>query len=128
MLDLISALLIVIGAFLCLSAAVGLVRFPDVYARMHAASKAGTLGIGCLFLSAIFHFSNFPIGVLCLLGIVFFVLTAPVSAHLLARAAYRIGVKSWSGAGVDHLAGRYDKVDHRLTGHPFEGEERDKAS
>jgi len=120
--DLLASLLIVIGAFLCLSAAVGLVRFPDIYSRMHAASKAGTLGIGCLFLAAIFHFADIEIAILCILAIAFFMLTAPVSAHLLARAAYRSGVKSWARDGVDQLAGRYDETDGRLAGHAFEND------
>ncbi|WP_137390300.1 monovalent cation/H(+) antiporter subunit G [Rhodoligotrophos defluvii] len=111
---------IVLGSFLCLSAAVGILRFPDVYARMHAASKAGTLGLGFLFLASTVHFGNLEITIRAAVGVLFFVLTAPISAHLLARAAYWAGVKPWEGAGVDQLSGRYHKETHRLDGYPFE--------
>lgn len=124
--DLLAAFLLAAGGFLGLSAAVGLIRFPDVYARMHAASKAGTLGVSCLFVAAILHFATFEVAILCLLGIGFFMLTAPISAHLLARAAYRAGAKSWPGTTVDHLSGSYDEFRDRLAGYSFESEKSSK--
>ncbi|WP_342642902.1 monovalent cation/H(+) antiporter subunit G [Rhodoligotrophos ferricapiens] len=122
MIELLTAVLIFLGCFLCLSASVGILRFPDVYARMHAASKAGTLGIGFLFAAVAVHFSDVDITIRAVVGILFFVLTAPISAHLLARAAYWAGVKPWAGAGVDHLSGRYHKEMHRLDAYPFDKE------
>ena len=120
MIEIITAILILIGAFLALSASLGLVRFPDLYARMHAASKAGTLGAGCLFAAAAVHFSDTEITIRAIVGIIFFVLTAPISAHLLARAAYWAGVKPHDQSGVDQLAGRYKKEMHRLEPYPFD--------
>ncbi|MGF7160480.1 multicomponent Na+:H+ antiporter subunit G [Rhodoligotrophos appendicifer] len=122
MTDILVALLLLVGAFLCLSAALGVTRFPDVYSRMHAASKAGTLGVGVLFVAVAVQFSDIDITIRALVGIAFFILTAPISAHLLARAAYWAGVKPWSGTGVDHLAGRYKKDLHRLDGFPFDNQ------
>lgn len=83
--------MILVGAFFTLVAAVGLVRLGDVYMRMHAASKAGTLGSGVLLLSIAVHSNELGVITRAIIGVVFFLLTAPVSAHLLARAAYKAG-------------------------------------
>ena len=85
------ALLLLAGALFSLIAAIGIVRLPDLYSRMHAASKAGTVGSGLLLLAVGVHSENLPILARALAGFVFFVLTAPVSAHLLARAAHKAG-------------------------------------
>lgn len=83
--------LMILGALFSLLAAVGLLRLPDVYLRMHAASKAGTMGAGLLF--AAIACIAFDGGVIlrAIAGFVFLLLTAPVGAHLLARAAYFAG-------------------------------------
>jgi multicomponent Na+:H+ antiporter subunit G len=87
------AALIVIGALFSLVAAIGLVRFPDVYTRMHSASKAGTVGSGLLLLAVGIHSGDVATFGRATAGIVFFILTAPVAAHLLARAAHKAGYK-----------------------------------
>jgi multicomponent Na+:H+ antiporter subunit G len=86
-----AGLLILAGAFFAFVAAVGLWRFPDIYSRMHAASKAGTLGSGLVLLALAVHAGDTATVTRALAGIVFFLLTAPISAHLLARAAYVVG-------------------------------------
>lgn len=86
-----SAILMLTGAMFCLIAAIGINRLPDVYTRMHAASKAGTVGSGLLLLAAGLHSADFPIFFRAMVGFVFLVLTAPVAAHLLAKAANRAG-------------------------------------
>jgi multicomponent Na+:H+ antiporter subunit G len=85
------AALLLIGALLTLVAALGLFRLPDLYTRMHAASKAGTAGSGILLLAVAMQSGEVDVWVKCLLAIAFFFLTAPVSAHLLAKAALRAG-------------------------------------
>lgn len=85
------AILLLLGAVLSLVAALGLFRLPDLYTRMHAASKAGTAGSGLLLLAVALHSAGVATWVKCLLAIAFFFLTAPVSAHLLAKAAARAG-------------------------------------
>lgn len=117
--------LLLIGSFFCLSAAVGLIRLPDVYARMHAASKAGTLGVGVLFLAIAVHFTALEITTRALAGIVFFILTAPVGAHVLARAAYFAGVKPCDDTQIDQLSGRYRKGFRKLDGFPFDNADGD---
>ncbi|MDL2403850.1 monovalent cation/H(+) antiporter subunit G [Rhizobium mayense] len=85
------AFLLLAGALFSLVASIGIIRLPDLYSRMHAASKAGTVGSGLLLLAVGVHSQDLPILARALAGFVFFVLTAPISAHLLARAAHVAG-------------------------------------
>lgn len=88
-LDVVGAVLVIIGAMLCLVAAVGLVRLPDVLSRMHAATKPQTLGLLVLLLGLGLTLRD-PKATGLLLVIAFLqMLTAPISAHLVARTAYR---------------------------------------
>ncbi|HWU65048.1 MAG TPA: monovalent cation/H(+) antiporter subunit G [Ensifer sp.] len=82
------SLLLVGGALFSVLAAIGLLRLPDVYTRMHAASKAGTVASGLLLIAAGLGSGDPAILIRAFAGFVFFILTAPVSAHLLARAAH----------------------------------------
>nr|WP_110031890.1 monovalent cation/H(+) antiporter subunit G [Hoeflea marina] len=93
LLTLVSAALVVIGAFFALVASIGLLRLPDVYTRMHAASKAGTMGSGLLLIALAIHAGDTGTMSRALAGVVFFLLTAPISAHLLAKAAYSVGYR-----------------------------------
>lgn len=96
-------LLIIIGSAFALVAAVGLVRLPDFYTRTHAASKAGTLG-ACVMLIALSIFTDdATVAARALAGVVFFLLTAPISAHLLARASYSAGYRLWEGSVHDDM-------------------------
>ncbi|MCD2175580.1 monovalent cation/H(+) antiporter subunit G [Rhizobium sp. C4] len=82
------SILLVAGSTFSVLAALGLLRLPDVYTRMHAASKAGTVGSGLLLMAAGLGSQDPAILVRAFAGFIFFILTAPVSAHLLARAAH----------------------------------------
>lgn len=93
--ELLPVLLIVIGTVFSFLSAIGLIRLPDVYTRSHAASKSTTLGVlFTLFGTFLFflleegHFS-----IRLFLGIFFVFLTAPVSAHVILRSAYRANVE-----------------------------------
>lgn len=97
------AALLIVGAIFSLLAAVGILRFPDLYTRMHAASKAGTIGSGLLLLAAGVHSVDAAILIRALAGFFFFVLTAPISAHLLAKAAHQAGYKLTKLSVVDQL-------------------------
>lgn len=91
------------GALFLLLAAVGVVRMPDLYTRMHAATKATTLGAGCTLLAVAVYFDDFGVTVRALLVVAFIFLTAPVAAHMIGRAAYRIGVPFWHGTKLDEM-------------------------
>ncbi len=92
-LDIVVGLLILVGSAFSLVAALGLLRLPDLYTRMHAASKAGTLGSGILLLAIVVDSQEVAVATRAIAGIIFFLLTAPLAAHLLARAAYMVGVR-----------------------------------
>ncbi|WP_068081398.1 monovalent cation/H(+) antiporter subunit G [Polycladidibacter stylochi] len=112
MIDIIVGLMIVAGACFSCAAGLGLVRLNDVYMRMHAASKAGTLGSGVLLLALGFYASDWSVLTRALAGVVFFLLTAPVSAHLIARAAHKVGYMPCSETVVDKLADAEKKSEN----------------
>lgn len=90
-----------------LLAGIAIIRMPDVYMRMSATTKAATLGVGCILLGMVVYFAEPGIALRGLAVAVFGFLTAPVAAHMIARAAYLIGVPLWEGTLTDELSGRY---------------------
>lgn len=97
------AVLLVAGSVFSLLAAIGVLRFPDLYTRMHAASKAGTIGSGLLLFAAGLYSLEFGVFLRAVAGFAFFVLTAPLSAHLLAKAAHATGHKLHDISTVDEM-------------------------
>lgn len=95
MLDMLLSVLILTGAAFTFVGSLGLVRFRDFYTRLHGPTKATTLGVGCLLIASAIHFSadGHP-SLHEVLVALFLFMTAPVSAHLLARAALHLQVKS----------------------------------
>jgi multicomponent Na+:H+ antiporter subunit G len=91
-----------------------MVRMPDLYSRMQSSTKASTLGVACMLLAVAVHFNDLGIIVRALAASIFFLLTAPVSAHLVGRASYFLGVPLWEGTVRDELRGHYDLKTHRL--------------
>ncbi|GAD52075.1 Na(+) H(+) antiporter subunit G [Halarchaeum acidiphilum MH1-52-1] len=89
------AALVVVGTFFLCVGALGLLRFPDVYNRMHATSKATTLGAASLFLAGFVRFGPFGAGLTSLVGIAFLFVTAPTGAHLISRAARKLDVAAY---------------------------------
>lgn len=112
--DLLSDVLMLIGATFLLLAAVGVARMPDLFTRMQPATKASTLGAACTLLAAAVHFGSIGVTTRAIITIAFFLLTAPVTAHLIGRAAYFIGVPLWKGTVVDELHGCYNPLTHTL--------------
>ncbi len=97
------ALLVLAGALFSLIAAIGVLRLPDLYTRLHAASKAGAIGAGLILLAVAGVSFDGAVVPRALLGIVFLLLSTPVAAHLLARAAYRCGEAPTATTTVDDL-------------------------
>ncbi len=99
--------LAVSGTFFVFVAGLGIIRLPDVPMRMHASTKAGTLGVALIAASLSFFFPGLGILARSMALIVFLLLTAPVAAHMIGRAAYyggpQIGVHLWPGTTVDQL-------------------------
>jgi len=101
---------IAIGLFFDLFGCIGLLRLPDVYNRLQAATKCVTFGT-CSILFGTFVMLGFSAaGIKALFCIIFLVLTAPVSAHAISRAAHRSGIKLWKGSVVDEYEEDSDQV------------------
>jgi multicomponent Na+:H+ antiporter subunit G len=81
--------LLLLGALFSLVAAIGVVRLPDLFTRMHAASKAGPVGGGLVLLAVAVVSADVGVALRAIVGIAFILMTTPVAAHLLARASYR---------------------------------------
>jgi multicomponent Na+:H+ antiporter subunit G len=105
----IGAGLIVIGLAFDFFGCLGLIRFPDVYNRLQAAAKCITLGTSGILLGLFCYKGFTATGIKALLCMAFILLTAPVSAHALARAAYRSGVKPWEGTVIDQYGEDIEK-------------------
>ncbi|MDJ0896854.1 MAG: monovalent cation/H(+) antiporter subunit G [Alphaproteobacteria bacterium] len=104
MIELLTAAFVVAGGLFAFAAALGVLRLPDVLIRMHASTKAGTLGCGLILVAVAVHFGEAGIVARAIAAIVFLLLTAPVAAHMIGRAAYRTGVPLWRGTVIDELA------------------------
>ncbi|MFC4558893.1 monovalent cation/H(+) antiporter subunit G [Virgibacillus kekensis] len=94
-LNILTAFFLLSGTFFIFSSSIGIIRFPDVYTRLHAATKASTLGIAGVLIGSFLYLyvSHDIVSGKLLLAIVFTLLTAPVSGHMISRAAHRHGVK-----------------------------------
>lgn len=90
----VAATFILLGSIIAFISAIGILKFPDVYTRAHAATKSATLAVLLTLMGAFLYFwiTEGYISVRLLLGIVFIFITAPVAGHLIIRAAYRSGV------------------------------------
>ena len=87
--DVVASVCLVAGSFLCLTAGLGLVRFPDVLSRMHAGTKPQVLGVLLVMVGGAIRLQGMAAAWMLLLVAAFQLLTAPVSAHMISRVAYR---------------------------------------
>lgn len=112
----IAAIMLVFGAIFMFLSALGTLRFPDLFTRMHAATKASSFGIGLMLAAGVVYFSDgWTVGQ-SLLIIIFIFLTAPVGSHMIGRAAYLLKVPLWEQTAVDELKNKYDLKTKTLTG------------
>nr|WP_238380852.1 monovalent cation/H(+) antiporter subunit G [Methanolobus vulcani] len=91
-LNIFSNMILVIGLFFVFLAMLGLARLPDVYNRLHATTKIGTLGAFGVMLSILLKVGFSPMGVKAMTVALFILVTSPVAAHMISRAAHRHGV------------------------------------
>ena len=99
--EIIALIFIVVGITFDLFGCIGLVRMPDIYNRLQASTKCVTLGTCGILFGVLIKFGFTAAGVKALICIIFLLLTAPVSAHALARATHRSGVKLWEKSVCD---------------------------
>lgn len=115
--EIFSILLIIVGTVLMLISAIGIIRFPDFYTRMSAITKAATLGLFLLLIGIAIFFNIFGLSVKSFIIITLILLTNPVGAHAIARAAYKSGTELWVGNVVDELkemTNRKDELERQL--------------
>ena len=105
--EIITAVLLILGSLFSFVAALGMLRLPDTVIRMHAATKAGTLGAGLILIGEAFFYAELGITLRAFAVITFLLLTAPVAAHLIGRAAYYSRVKLWEKTWIDQLAEKF---------------------
>lgn len=103
MVDYLTGILMLMGGIFCLLASVGIVRLPDALTRMHAATKAGTLGTGLLVIAEALYYRQLGISLRAITVVVLVLLTAPVAAHLIGRAFYRSGEPLSDRTWIDEL-------------------------
>ncbi len=109
-------LIAAVGVFFIVVSSIGLVRMPDLYTRVHAVGKAGTLGIvGVLLAVGVYHLAKLSVVFEMFALIGFFFLTQPVAAHMLDRAAFLTGVPPMPGTAPNDLTERYDPETRRLS-------------
>ncbi len=101
--DWIAAALLVSGGFFCLVAGLGVVRFKDTYQRMHASTKAGTLGLCLICVAVMLEAETWGNVVEAAFVFLFMIATAPVGSHLIGRAAFR--ARTPEAAGTQHDPG-----------------------
>ena len=111
--ELIVAACLLTGGFFLFVAGLGILRLPDVLIRMHASTKAGTLGVGLVFGGAALYFRTAAETAIAGLTIVFLLVTAPVAAHAIARAAYRMNVPLSDRTHLDEWKGKYGGDERR---------------
>ncbi|MDO5534520.1 MAG: monovalent cation/H(+) antiporter subunit G [Propionibacteriaceae bacterium] len=102
--DLLGALLLLLGTVFCLAAAVGIVRFPDVLTRLHAATKPQVFGLILVLSGVALTLRTWQVLVLAAFTIGLQILTAPVAGHMMARTAYRTDQWDDEHASIDELA------------------------
>jgi multicomponent Na+:H+ antiporter subunit G len=104
--DFIGYLLVVVGILFDVFGCIGLVRFPDVYNRLQAATKCVTLGTIFLLVGVAIIAASGPISAKAVIAAVFVLLTSPTAAHAIAKGSYAAGVKLWEQSVVDKYADR----------------------
>lgn len=113
MFDLLIAILLLVGTLFAVIAAIGIVRMPDFYMRISATSKASTLGVTFILGATALYFNDATVSGKIVAIIAFIILTTPVAAHMIGRAAHRSGVPLWQGSICDELKTPQKKGERR---------------
>lgn len=113
--EVVISVILLIGTFFLFSGALGVFRLPDVYTRLHAASKSATLGVAGILIASFLYFlvEQQMVSGKLVLGIIFILMTAPVSGHMISRAAYQKGVPLWEKTTRDDLDSTSKKANTR---------------
>jgi multicomponent Na+:H+ antiporter subunit G len=120
--EVISSVFIIVGVVFMLISAIGIVRLPDFYIRMSAITKAATMGLGLIVVGIGIYFNDITISGKVIAIIFFILITSPVSAHIIARAACMDKVPFWKGTILkefkDYLSRFEEKNEPGQSDHP----------
>lgn len=105
MIEWIAAFLLIAGSLFMLVAAIGVVKLSDVYMRMHAITKAASLGAILMLASVSLIYVQWIVWVEALMVVVFVIITAPIASHMIAKAAHKTGMPKGPGYIMDELEG-----------------------
>ena len=125
MMEWIVALLLIFGSLFMLVAAIGVVKLSDVYMRMHAITKAASLGAILMLAGVFLWYPTWIVAIESLMVVLFVILTAPIGSHMIARVAHAMKVP----VSEDYLMDEYEdyKREHMETEGPDDIEEAEKA-
>lgn len=98
-----------IGSLAILSAGIGVLRMPDFYLRLSVTVKAATMGVGIFLLCAALLSQDISVITKAIAVVFFIVLTAPIAAHMIAKAGYFTNTPLWEGTVTDDLRNDYQK-------------------
>lgn len=110
-LDFLAAAFLLAGVAFMVIGAMGVVRLPDAYNRIHAASVTVTLGLTGMLLAACYHLGAAPIISKALITVVFIFVATPIGSHMLAKAAHDAGLEQWERTLDDELTEDKRRMD-----------------
>jgi len=93
--EIICAAFILVGVLFIFISSIGIVRLPDFYIRVSAITKAATLGVASIMIGTAIYFNDITIAIKAAAVIGFLLITSPIAAHIIGRAAYKDGVELW---------------------------------
>ncbi len=105
-------LFLILGSFFMFLAGLGIFRFPDLFSRMHASTKAASFGVGLMLGGFVIYYFSWYNLVESLLIVGFVFITAPIAAHMVGRAGYLLNVPLYEGTIADELQDLYPRSSH----------------
>ena len=103
MIEWIAGILLILGSGFVLISSIGLLRFPDLYTRMHATTKASSMGMLLMLTGIIIYFPTLPVIIKAFIIIVYIYHTSPVAAHVIGCAAHMMKVRKWDRTHRDDM-------------------------
>lgn len=105
----VSAFLLIMGAFFMFLAGLGVFRFPDLYTRMHAATKAASFGVGLMLAGFVIYYFDFYLLIESILILGFVFITAPIASHMIGRAGYLLKAPLYKETIADEMQDIYPR-------------------
>lgn len=110
MTEIVSAILIVIGVLFVLISAIGVIRLPDFYIRVSAITKAATVGVASIMIGVAIYYNDVGVATKASVIVLFLLITSPIAAHIIGRAAYEDGVPLWKKTTVNEYRDYLEKL------------------